>query len=276
MSIRFANDAGSLDRVRRTIGNAQAFPAEEFSVVWAVYHHIRTTTQYQTYFVVADDIGFTGANEYCVAFAGIAAIDLHFAIGSQGADTYHASAQPAIGQWYYQVFRRRKRAVNDYEQLYYPNLPDESIVISKDMPAAITFTGTTSVNFGSVPYINNEGIDGSMSNMWIFNGALPIPLLAQQARTRTLLPSIPRDRVWGNWPCDTQDRLLDVSGYGRHLSLSVDAGNGFKSWANAPLIQDVTAEERLHSIDMGQLFAVVGGDPIYVEEDALWYQTVLR
>ena len=91
-----------------------------------------------------------------------------------------------------------------------------------------------------------------------------------------MIPTIARDRVWGNWPCENQDRLRDVSGYGRHMSLSTDAGNGFRSWANAPLIRGVTAEEQFSLIGIGLPLIAVASDPIYVEEDALWYQTVLR
>jgi len=233
-SIRFANDSGSLDRIRRPAANARAWPGEEFSIVWRVYHHVRTNTQYQTYFAFAQDIGFTGGNEYITAFAGVTAVDLHFAIGSQGGDTYHASALPVIGRPYYMALRRRKRATNDYEQLFYPDLPDTSIVISRDMPAAFTYAASSTLNFGAVPYINNEGIDGSMDNIWIFRGALPIPFLMKQVRSKTLVDSAYRQAVWANIPAGNQDDLYDRSGHGRRFTRSTDAGNGFTSWANGP------------------------------------------
>jgi hypothetical protein len=233
-SFRVANDSGSLDRIRRPAATASSWPSEEFSVVWRVYHHVRTTTQYQTYFVFAEDAGFTGGDEYTVAFAGIAALDLHFGIGSQGNDTYHASAQPVINRWYYMAYRVRKRATNDYEQLFYPDLPDTSIVISRNRTAPLTHAATSSLDFGSVPYINNEGIDGSMSNMWIFKGALPIQFLAKQARSNTLVDDAYRQAVWAQIPAGNAGDLLDKSGHGHHFVQSTDAGNGFTTWANGP------------------------------------------
>ena len=241
-AVTLFNDGFSQDRFSRTVSAAAQFPFEECTVLWSVYHYAVTDAQYKSYFSIAQTT-FGGGNEYMIAFAGATgSANLHFAIGSQGGDTFSTTDTPAAGQWYYQGFRLRKRTTNDYEQLYFPTLPTLTNVISRDRTAAITpIGGTTRLSFGAVPYTTNEGIEGSMANIWIFKGALPTAYMAKQVRSRELLNPEYAEKVWAHYLLDVannQEKLFDVSGNGRHLITQPNTLNAaIASFPNPPQLK---------------------------------------
>jgi hypothetical protein len=224
MSFQLVNDAFSNNCALRAAPSNQAFPTENGTIIWACYHDALTqVAQFVTFFTVGMD-SFIGNDDYFVAFAGTDALpNRNFAIGSQGNDTYGA-AGPVTGRWYYQAYRRRKRATNDYEQLFYYDLPDLTKVVSRDVTVAANLASNTNFTFGSSFWVGgNEGVQGRMCNLKIFKSALPQQGIIQEAKSWQLMNGIYRSALWGQYPCRNAADIRDVSGNGRHLTWHIDS-----------------------------------------------------
>jgi hypothetical protein len=218
-SIELNNHGFSQDGIERVVSNAREFPTESFTVTWAVYHEAVSATGYKTYFCFCQT-SFGGGDEYTVAFATNPNVLGHgqFGIGSQGSDTYSGGDEPAAGRWYFQAYRVRKRATNDYEQLFYYDLPDLAKVVSRDRTSNLTpINSTTRISFGTPPYTTNEGLDGWMANVKVFDFAVPTGSLHKESRSWMVMTANLESHLWGQWPMRHTGDIKDVSGHGRHL-----------------------------------------------------------
>lgn len=232
MAVNIFNGGFSQSALIRTVG--ADFPLDEYSACWRVYFNDVRTGQFITPHCVAPTT-FSGGSDYAVCFRGSGGISTKWAIGSDGNDTYHASLEPVAGRWYRQVFRRRRRGINDYEQLFYFDVPTEDFVSRNDTDAATT-GATTTLSWGAPQYTLEEGIDGRIADPWIFKGALPLGFLFRQTLSWQLVDARYRAAVWGNWRCLNEGDLMDRSGHGRHLSIVDSSGTGVDvtSIAHAP------------------------------------------
>lgn len=220
--IELNNDGFSQDGIQRTVSAAAQFPYENFTVTWAVYHDEVDPFGYKTY-VCFCQTSFGGGDEYAVAFATNPNVLGHgqFGVGSQGNDTYSGGDEPAAGRWYYMAFRVRKRGTNDYEQLFYYDLPDLSKVVSRNRTAPITpIDSTTRLSFGTPPYTTNEGINGVLANAKVFDFAMPSGQMFREASTWQITSPELKRHIWGQWPMRHTGDLKDISGHGRHLAFT--------------------------------------------------------
>lgn len=252
MAVNIFNGTFSQSALVRTVGTD--FPLDEYSACWRVYFNDVRTGSFITPHCVAPT-SFSGAN-YAVCFRGDGGAGTTWAIGNEGSDTYHGSLAPTAGRWYRQVFRRRRRGTNDYEQLFYFDVPTGDAV-SRDQTAVLTPGSTTTLSWGSPQYTTAEGIDGRIADPWIFKGAVPLGFLFKQTLSWQLVDQRYRSSVWGNWRCLSETDLMDRSGHGRHLSVIDSSGTGVDvtSIAHAPSLLSWREPVGRYDFDAGVITA---------------------
>lgn len=225
--IELNNDGFSRDGIVRAVTAPAQFPAENFTVTWAVYHDEVDPFGYKSYWCICH-VSFCCGDEYAIAFAANPNVLGHgrFGIGSQGNDTYTNidttdADEPVTGRWYYMAFQVRKRGTNDYEQLFYYDLPNLNKVISRNRTAPITPINSNSrISFGTPPYADNEGVNGVLANFIVYDFAMPAGKMFRSASTWQVTDPELKRHVWGQWPMRHTGDLKDISGHGRHLAFT--------------------------------------------------------
>lgn len=245
MAIRVFNNNFSQNCVIRV---DTSFPIDHFAVSYMVYFDTLRSGQFRTTFSYGPT-SFSGT-QYQVAFAGNGVISNNWAIGSQGADTYHGSIAPVAGRWYRQVYRRRKIGTGNYEQLFYFDVPSLNNV-SRNETTAETTPASGQLNLMAVPWTTGEGVDGRIANMMVFSsGNIPIKYLMQQTLSYQLLDRKYKNLVWASWRGLTKTDLQDKSIHKRVGSI-LDAGTDISSISHPPSLLSFREPKSIYPFDTG-------------------------
>lgn len=224
MSVVIVNDSGSQTYLGRTVGVSE-FPSDEFALTWQTFHTaIRPVPAYHTDLAVAGSSGFIGGNEYFTAAGGDGATHLRYHLGQDAADTFHASLSRTAGVWYRCAFQRLKNGAI-WESRYWFDLDGgQSLSIqAPDDSGQYVWAADTTLCFGSVPYINNEGITAYMRRLKAWSIPRTINELDMESRNGYINTPGGTTSLWGQWPCIQDGR--DISGNNRTLTPSIFGGS---------------------------------------------------
>lgn len=224
MSARIINDGFSDVHLYYVVGTSD-FPAPEFSLTWQSYISVlrAASGEYQTHCGVAS-LTFGGGNEYWVAFDGAAGVNVNFAIGSDGNDSYAGVAQVA-GRWYRQAFRHLDIGGGTIRYEFYYDL-DGGLgnVVTRNNTDGIAYASDARFFIGNVPYTTNEGVDGLFRSFKVWSDAKSTDVLL--AESRSGYPETPQGAtsLWAQWPLRFNG--LDISGNNRHLTSELQGAAG--------------------------------------------------
>jgi hypothetical protein len=225
MACVITNDGSSLNGLVRSTG-ASGLPGYDITVTWQMQFTNVDPSRYSTY-VTHGPNTFNLTNNYWVAFKGISPTNV-VAIGSDGDDTYHASFVPTVGPWYQMAFRRRSTGGSNREQLFYPNLGnDTSIVVSRPDTDGENLTSDLVFAIGYSPWIGGEGMEGKVRAVKVFTSVLTLTQMVNESAYANVYDPSLASSLWGRWNLNSDG--TDQSGNARHLS-----ANGTVSFDNQP------------------------------------------
>lgn len=223
MSVVLVNDSGSQTYLGRVVGTSE-FPTNEFALTWHVRQTSLRAAAYGSYCVVARTSGFIGGNEYFTAADGDGATHRHWHLGQDGGDTDHATLSPVVGVWYRQAFQRLKNGAIWESRFWFDLDGGQSLVLqAPDDATEYVWSSDNALCFGSVPYIYNEGITGSMRCMKAWSIPRTIDELDTESRSSVINTAGGTTGLWGRWPCVWDGQ--DLSGNARTLTPSISGGS---------------------------------------------------
>ena len=171
---------------------------------------------FATTFSIAKSL-FTSDARYVVCFSNQINNPPVWALGNNGDDAL-ASDVVQIGKFYTQCYQRFPIGGGLFRNLFYYDITDVaslSKVIVKDGPAFPPYESDHVMMFGSVPYTDQEGLNGRMCGILPSETLWTQPEIIQQAKS--FFPNINRP-FWAVWPLFNHNDLNDYSGNGRHLT----------------------------------------------------------
>ena len=172
---------------------------------------------FATPFSIAKSSPFTSDARYIVCFSNQVSNPPVWALGNNGDDAL-ASDVVQIGKFYTQCYQRFPIGGGLFRNLFYYDITDVaslSKVIVKDGPAFPAYESDHVMMFGSVPYTDQEGLNGRMCGILASETLWTQPEIIKQATN--FFPKIPKP-FWGVWPLLNHNDLSDYSGNGRHLT----------------------------------------------------------
>ena len=204
----------------KAVFRTQAQGLPNLSVVtfmWRVYYDSFTLggggVHFATPFVIARTT-FTGNAEYVVCFSNQINDPPRWALGNDGIDTL-AVDTVQVGRWYTQCFQRFSIGGGLFRNLFYYDITDVaslSKVIIQDGPAFPAYSLDHRLMFGSVPYTDQEGLNGRMCGIIVSETLWTQPEIIKQSKS--FFPNINRP-FWAVLPLLSHNDLNDYSGNNR-------------------------------------------------------------
>ena len=197
---------------------AAGFATDEFLLTCQVKLRVDLAS-YQTYFAAAPTT-YTGGNDYFTA------ADFNSphrrSIGSDGGDTVHASAAPVAQKWYRMAFQRLNTGGGNHEQRWWIwdlDGTNEVEVLRSDVDG-LSFTATTRLCLGSVPYTTNEGCDATFRCWKAWTGPRTKAAALAETASGMIETADGLTNLWGQWPLISSG--VDISGNGRDLTIELN------------------------------------------------------
>lgn len=230
LQVRNAGSSSARFSAELNIGGVH--PMTQFTYIYRVKYRIDRAAEcapapgcFQTPLAVGYGHGFDFGQRYIVGFDGSGTTSHRWAIGDDGRDTYGADV-PEIGRWYCQAIRRRSAGGGVFEQIFFYDIEtDINKIAQQDTTKNNSWSASTWIVFGAVPWTDFEGMDGAIENAWLFNTSLTTTQIVNQCTTGTLADPTLTSNVFAHWPMISDGN--DASGFGWHLSLN---GGANEAW----------------------------------------------
>ena len=222
MSARIINDGFSNVYLYNAIG-ASGLASSEFLVTCQM-KLFQDLASYETPMVGASTGTFSGGNDYWTA--AVFNSPHRLSIGSDGGDTTHASAgPPPPGTWVRMAFQRISSGGSNRDQRWWMwdlDGTNEREVLRADT-TGLAYDAAARLCFGAPPYTTNEGIDGWMRCIKVWEIPRTKAEALAESRSGIIETGDGNTSLWGRWPCISDGN--DVSGNGRHLSIELNGSS---------------------------------------------------
>lgn len=251
MSVAIVNTDATRRRIERRADVHRMPKWYPHTAVWRGYHEPGTDRDagYKTWYTnLRSDFNLVS---YWVFFNHLSSSGNVYCIGSDGDDTLSGTAL-IKGRW--TRMAARIPGLNQSTQFWW-DLPDTAAVVSRTLTNAFTTHPTHRLAFGAPAHIDNEGINGRIAWIKIWECALPLAAIIRESESPWPVLKEYEPYLYAVVPCTaTVDNLiyLDYSGRGNHfypfdgdptVDRAVDPGPSFppRRWRDTDLDLDVDA-----------------------------------
>ena len=213
---------------------------------------------FATPFSIAKSSSFTSHARYVVCFSNQINNPPVWALGNNGDDALAADTDQT-GKFYTQCHQRFPIGGGLFRNLFYYDITDVaslSKVIVKDGPAFPAYESDHVMMFGSVPYTDQEGLNGRMCGILVSETLWTQPEIIKQSKS--FFPNINRP-FWAVLPLLSHNDLNDYSGNNRTHS-----AQNTLSTAVGPELPNTAAPIQPFSAGTDSFFRPVTGNRVKV------------
>lgn len=201
------------------------------TVMWSVYVDAHTLAFGANWFLARQNGTFEGANYFGTSTRQVTGSWYHSL--SCNTQDHISSETITLGRWYRQALRRRENGASSVDYDYFWDLPSLTKVVTVNMIPGVeppfVLGSSHQFRFGDVTWATNEGIDGRIGAVkvwenWLTKGAIAAEAASMFPVAQEYLPTL-----WGCWPLTRVGDMRDYSGRGNNFSIIADAGSSLRT-----------------------------------------------